>query len=193
MFGSGIFTSVITTLMNIPVSAINARIAPPELEASVFAYSCGMTNFCGMVSGLFASWAIDLSGMITVGKSCNFEALPLLIIVVNVLPVVFIGLPVIMLIPDVYQTEELIDWEKEGWIAERGYEPSAEDDAARQGLIATPFRRSMSSGLDGGHQRRRTLSRELEGQGLQAHHLRRSLSNGMNSSNNCSKGSGIFL
>lgn len=190
MFGSGIFTSVITTLMNIPFSAINARIAPPELEASAFAYSSGMTNFCGMVSGLFASWAIDLSGMITVGESCNFEALPMLIIVVNVLPIALVGLPVIMLIPDVYQTEELIDWEKEGWIAERDYVPAAEDDE-RQRLSASQFLRSMSSGLEG-HQRRRSLSRELEGQGSQAHHLRRSLSSGMNSSN-CSKGSGFFL
>lgn len=190
MFGSGIFTNVITTLMNIPFSAINARSSPPELEASVFAYSAGMTNFCGMVSGLFASWAIDLSGMITVGESCNFEALPLLIILVNVVPVVLIGLPVIMLVPDVYQTEELIDWEKEGWIAERGYEPAVEDDV-RQGGSAFQFHRSMSSGLVG-HQRSRSLSRELEGQGSQAHHLHRSLSYGMNMSN-CSKGSGIFL
>lgn len=53
--------------------------------------------------------------MKTVGEDCNFDDLPNIIIIFKVLLPMIIGIPATFLIPNVLQTEPLIDWNKEKW------------------------------------------------------------------------------
>jgi hypothetical protein len=67
--------------------------------------------------------------MKTVGEDCNFEALPFLVVIFQILFPIIIGIPAMFLIPNVLQTERLIDWEKEGWYSEKT------DESPRTGLL----------------------------------------------------------
>ena len=82
------------------------------------AYTVGIANFCGMVSTLLGSGVIEYSGMITVKPDdgeCDFTALPWLIVIFQIFVPMVIGIPCVFLIPNVLQTEKLIDWDKEEW------------------------------------------------------------------------------
>ena len=83
------------------------------MESAVFAYTVGISNFCAMVSGLLGSGVIRWSGMVTTGTDCNFEALPYLIVICQILVPLCIGIPASFLIPNVLQTDQLIDFEHE--------------------------------------------------------------------------------
>ena len=80
-----------------------------------------MFEFCGIVSNLLGSKAIDWSGIKTVDEDCNFTPLTYLVLITQiVIPIgIGIGIPAVFLIPNVYQTENLIDWANEGWYSER--------------------------------------------------------------------------
>jgi hypothetical protein len=78
-----------------------------------------MFEFCGIVSNLLGSKAIDWSGIKDVGEDCYFTPLPYLVLITQIVIPIAIGIPAIFLIPNVYQTENLIDWAKEGWYSER--------------------------------------------------------------------------
>mmetsp|Transcript_33504 Transcript_33504/g.64058 ORF Transcript_33504/g.64058 Transcript_33504/m.64058 type:complete len:133 (-) Transcript_33504:259-657(-) len=105
------------------MSSIYAKIAPPGMESAVFAYTVGIANFCNMVSQLLGSGVIKWSGMKTVGDDCDFDALPDLIVIFQILVPMVVGIPAAFMIPNVLQTEHLIDWEHEQW-----YQDRAEDD-----------------------------------------------------------------
>jgi len=68
--------------------------------------------------------------MTTVGDDCNFDALPNLIVIFSILIPTLVGIPATFLIPNVLQTENMIDWEKEQWyVSQRdGEEPQSEED-----------------------------------------------------------------
>jgi hypothetical protein len=95
------------------------------LAASFSAYTVGISNFCGIVTSLIGSGVIHWSGMKTVGDDCNFEALPFLVVVFQILAPIVIGIPAMFLIPNALQTERLIDWEKEGWYSSERIDESA--------------------------------------------------------------------
>ena len=61
--------------------------------------------------------------MKTVGEDCDFEDLPYLIVIFQILVPMVIGIPAVFFIPNVLQTEHLIDWKKEGW-----YDDARADD-----------------------------------------------------------------
>lgn len=65
--------------------------------------------------------------MRTVGDSCDFDVLPYLIVIFQICVPLAVRIPAIFLIPNVSQTEHLIDWKKEGWYAE-----STEAEATEQ-------------------------------------------------------------
>jgi hypothetical protein len=84
----------------------------------------GMTNFCRVLNILIGSWVIQWSGMTTVGKDCDFKALPYLVVAFKIVLPFLIAIPAMCLIPNVLQTEHMIDWEKEGWfLADENNEP----------------------------------------------------------------------
>lgn len=124
LLGNAIFENLVTILQSIPLSSIYAKIAPPGMESAVFAYTVGIANFCGIVSSLLGSGVIQWSGMKTVGDTCDFEALPYLIVIFQMLLPMLIGIPAAFLIPNVLQTEHLINWEQERWYESTSEEPS---------------------------------------------------------------------
>eukprot|EP00571_Detonula_confervacea_P012466 CAMPEP_0172306404 /NCGR_PEP_ID=MMETSP1058-20130122/7478_1 /TAXON_ID=83371 /ORGANISM="Detonula confervacea, Strain CCMP 353" /LENGTH=622 /DNA_ID=CAMNT_0013018275 /DNA_START=148 /DNA_END=2016 /DNA_ORIENTATION=+ len=119
LLGNAVFENLVVILQSIPMSAIYAKIAPPGMESAVFAYTVGIANFCGMVSSLIGSGVIQWSGMKTVGENCDFESLPYLIVIFQILVPMIVGIPAVFLIPNVLQTEHLIDWESERWYEDR--------------------------------------------------------------------------
>jgi BT1 family len=88
-----------------------------------------MNKFARISSALIVAGVIEWSGMITVGDDCNFDALPSIIVITQILVPIIIGIPAIYLIPNALQTEPLIDWVKEGWYSERT------DDPEESGLL----------------------------------------------------------
>lgn len=90
------------------------------ITASIFAsaYTVGIVNFSDMVATLLGSGVISWSRMKTVGENCDFEALPYLIVISQILVPLAVGIPVSFMIPNVLQTEQMIDWEKESWFTE---------------------------------------------------------------------------
>lgn len=115
LLGNAIFENLVLILQSIPFSSIFAKIAPPGMESAVFAYTVGIANFCSMVSNLVGSGVIKWSGMTTVGEECNFDSLPNLIVIFSILVPTLVGIPATFLIPNVLQTENMIDWETEQW------------------------------------------------------------------------------
>ena len=65
------------------------------------------------------------------GENCNFDALPLLLVITQIIVPLIIGVPAMFLVPNVLQTECLIDWESEGWLSEKNDEPE------RSGFLAS--------------------------------------------------------
>ena len=96
------------------------------MESAVFAYTVGISNFCGVVSTLLASGIVKWSGMKTIGNDCNFEALPYLIALCQMIIPMCIGLPAIYLIPNKFQTEHLMTWPEE-WNGEPEQSNADED------------------------------------------------------------------
>ena len=133
----------------IPMSALSAKLSPPGMESAVFgkfgfifmslhsrfattnhcyvfscvAYSVGIGTFCFMFSNLLGSGIIEWSGMITVGDHCDFDNLPYLIVICQILVPLAVGIPATLFIPNVHQTERLIDWKTEQW-----YEDDKEEE-----------------------------------------------------------------
>lgn len=94
------------------------------------------------MTSLIGSGVIHWSGMKTVGEECDFEALPFLVVIFQILLPIVVGIPAMFLIPNVLQTERLIDWEKEGWYSER-----TDESSSRSGLLA-----SEDDGVEDGRQ-----------------------------------------
>jgi hypothetical protein len=88
----------------------------------VLAYSAGIGTFCLIITNVLGSGIIMWSGMRTVGEDCDFDDLPHLIVVYQILVPLVVGIPATFFIPNVLQTEQLIEWEKESW-----YEDEAND------------------------------------------------------------------
>jgi hypothetical protein len=101
-----------------------------------------------MVATLLGSGVIHWSGLKTVGDNCDFGALPYLIVISQILVPVAVSIPVTFMIPNVLQTEQMIDWEKETWGIEsdgntgrpgRGKNEDVDDESAEDTLYATSF------------------------------------------------------
>merc|ERR1740121_3219657 len=63
LLGNTVLENLITTMWLVASSALCAKLSPPGLEAAVFAYVVGISNFCMMVSNLVGSGIINWSGM----------------------------------------------------------------------------------------------------------------------------------
>ena len=51
----------------------------------------------------------------TIGDDCNFDRLPSLLVLFQIIMPIVVAIPATLLIPNVLQTEKLIDWKKERW------------------------------------------------------------------------------
>ncbi|KAL7443167.1 hypothetical protein ACHAXM_008718 [Skeletonema potamos] len=118
ILGSAIFEHFVNIVVALPMMVLFGKLAPPGMESAVFSYAVGIATFCFMMSQLFGSAIIKWSTMKTVGADCNFDELPAIIGVCQILLPIIVGLPATLLIPNRLQTEPLIDWEKERWYEE---------------------------------------------------------------------------
>jgi len=91
-----------------------------------------------MVSGLIASGAVKWSGMVTIdqGQGCNFDALPWLIVLCQMIIPLVIGMLGILLIPNKLQTEHLIEWPRE-WMGEEGTIDESDGDGRTDSTMST--------------------------------------------------------
>jgi hypothetical protein len=71
---------------------------------------------------MLGSGVIRWSGMKTVGDSCDFGALPYLIVISQILVPLAVGIPATLMLPNVSQSEHIIDWEKEEWFVEGAHD-----------------------------------------------------------------------
>lgn len=115
ILGSAIFEHFVNIVVALPMMVIFGKLAPPGMESAVFSYAVGIATFCFMMSTIFGSAIIKWSSMVTVGTDCNFDELPAIIGITQIVSPVLIGIPATLLIPNRLQTEPLIDWEKEKW------------------------------------------------------------------------------
>mmetsp|Transcript_31921 Transcript_31921/g.48147 ORF Transcript_31921/g.48147 Transcript_31921/m.48147 type:complete len:127 (-) Transcript_31921:1062-1442(-) len=101
------------------------------MESAVFSYAVGIATFCFMMSQLWGSAIIKWSSMKTVGTDCNFDELPAIIGVCQILLPIIVGIPATLLIPNRLQTEPLIDWTKERWYEEQEKEENITESLTR--------------------------------------------------------------
>jgi len=119
ILGSAIFEHFVNIVVALPMMVIFGKLAPPNMESAVFSYAVGIATFCFMMSQLWGSAIIKWSSMKTVGTDCNFDELPAIIGVCQILLPIIVGIPATLLIPNRLQTEPLIDWTKERWYEEQ--------------------------------------------------------------------------
>merc|ERR1719199_798374 len=98
--------------------------------------------FINHVTRIFqlGSGIIKWSGLVTIGDDCNFDRLPSLLVLFQIIIPIVVAIPATLLIPNVHQTEKLIDWEKERWY---------EDDETEE-LDDTMETQESESSVDGG-------------------------------------------
>lgn len=103
------------------------------------AYSAGIGTFCYIITNVLGSGIIRWSGMRTVGEDCNFDDLPHLIVVYQILLPLVVGIPATLFIPNLLQTEQLIEWEKESWYEDETHDQDqtlgSEDDTNSDGQV----------------------------------------------------------
>ena len=138
ILGSAIFEHFVTIVVALPMMVIFGKLAPPGMESAMFSYTVGIATFSYMMSQLLGSAIIKWSSMKTVGTDCNFDSLPAIIGVCQILLPVIIGLPATLLIPNRLQTENLIDWTKETW----------HEDDEKDGNIIEPLSRVLEETVE---------------------------------------------
>ena len=103
------------------------------------AYSAGIGTFCYIITNVLGSGIIRWSGMRTVGEDCNFDDLPHLIVVYQILLPLVVGIPATLFIPNLFQTEQLIEWEKESWYEDETHDQDqtlgSKDDTNSDGQV----------------------------------------------------------
>eukprot|EP00984_Skeletonema_dohrnii_P007405 scaffold2687_cov120-Skeletonema_dohrnii-CCMP3373.AAC.2 len=131
ILGSAIFEHFVNIVVALPMMVIFGKLAPPNMESAVFSYAVGIATFCFMMSQLWGSAIIKWSSMKTVGTDCNFDELPAIIGVCQILLPIIVGIPATLLIPNRLQTEPLIDWTKERWYEEQEKEENITESLTR--------------------------------------------------------------
>lgn len=144
LLGQAVFENLVNILHAVPMSALSAKLAPPGMESAVFSYSVGIGTYCFLLSSQIGSAIIQSSNMKTVGTDCDFADLPRLLIVYQTLVPIIVALPATMLIPNVLQTQQVINWEEEQWYEEGKTDnqgilysrdiPDTDDDEEKQDL-----------------------------------------------------------
>jgi MFS family permease len=114
MMGDAVFQPIVHVLNWIPGSVLIAKVCPPGLESTVFAFLAGISNLGLFGSRLLGSLLMDLFGLQSISHECdsavegvcNFTPLPWLVLVCHsILPIV-IGVPFALLVlPKTKQTE----------------------------------------------------------------------------------------
>jgi len=104
--GEAVMEPFFTTLNYIPAIALLSLACVEGMESSTFAFLAGINNFAYMISRLSGAFLFKTAGVRT-SEPCNFDALPLLLLVCHsILPLV-VGVGFAFLIPSTHQDEQL--------------------------------------------------------------------------------------
>lgn len=75
------------------------------MEAGIFSFLAGISNYGRMVSTLAGAQLIRWSGIKTTGE-CHWDPLPWLILGGHITLMLLVSIPAAWLVPNIYQTEE---------------------------------------------------------------------------------------
>jgi MFS family permease len=113
LIGDDVFTSIIETLYYIPSSAIIGKVCPKNMEASTYAYLAGIANFGLMISAIAGAMLAEMFNVKTIGPDCNWENLPMLVLIGHVCLPVVVSVVASFLIPNVPQDSDLLATKEE--------------------------------------------------------------------------------
>lgn len=123
MFASAMMGNLTYILWYIPVSTIISIISPMGIESTIFAFMIGIYNFADQLNYINGSLLYELFHINctcseeiisttyineTVNNTCNFDNLWLLVLCSYIIGPLVIGIPATLLIPNVYQNENLL-------------------------------------------------------------------------------------
>ena len=108
-FGEAVFESIVDMLYYIPSTIIIAKVCPRNLESATYAFLAGISNFSFMVAELSGAVIFEAAGI----KSCNFDALWWLVLTFHIILPIAVGIPISWLIPNITQTEIVLEDETE--------------------------------------------------------------------------------
>ena len=123
LIGDDVLSSVVDTLFYIPSASIIGKVCPKGMESSTYAYLAGIANFGSMISVITGALLAEIFGIKTTGV-CNWDYLPMLLIVGHVICMLVISIPASCLIPNVAQDADMLktnpapisgDDENSGW------------------------------------------------------------------------------
>jgi hypothetical protein len=105
-FFSHSFTRVTFYNDRIPSSSIIAKVCPPGMEAGIFSFLAGVSNYGRMVSTLGGAQLIKWSGIVTSpDNECHWGPLPWLLLGGHISLMLVVSIPAAWLIPNIYQTD----------------------------------------------------------------------------------------
>ncbi|PFH37999.1 folate/biopterin transporter subfamily protein [Besnoitia besnoiti] len=153
LLGDAIILSVIGALSHMAGVILTSRLCPRHMESTVYAILAGISNFGHSVSILLGIRAIKAANITTTareGDACNFENLPILIILAHcLLPMLSVPLA-LFLLPGTPMDEPLDDCDAGGFCGRR-----ADRDPNKRG--AAP---EEAAGLPGSDERPETRRRK---------------------------------
>lgn len=107
LLGEAILEPFIGMLNWVPMSALISISVEKDMEASTFAFLAGISNFARGFSELSGVVIFTAAGVNTTAGSCNFEPMPILVIICHIVLPLMIAVPAVFLIANIYQTEQL--------------------------------------------------------------------------------------
>lgn len=110
IIGDDVIHSCVDILNWIPSSSIIGKVCPEKMEASTYAFIAGISNFASMVAVISGALLAGVFGIVSVGgASCNWTALPWLILGGHITCMLVISVPACFLIPNVPQDADLLN------------------------------------------------------------------------------------
>jgi hypothetical protein len=104
--GEAVMEPFFTMLNYIPAMALLSRACVEGMESSIFAFLAGINNFAYMISRLGGAFLFKSAGVRT-SVPCNFDALPILIVICHCILPLVVGVGGAFLIPNTHQDERL--------------------------------------------------------------------------------------
>ncbi len=111
IFGEAIVEKMISTLYLIPINTLISKLCKNQMESSTYAFLAGINELSIFVGKIEGVAIIDLANIKTI-VPCDFSNLWWLIIVCHILPPIVIGIPSVLLLPNIYENENIVETEE---------------------------------------------------------------------------------
>lgn len=109
LIGDDVIHSCVEILNWIPSSSIIGKVCPENMESSTYSFIAGISNFGSMVAVIAGALLTEWAGIVSTGDmSCNWDALPWLILFGHILFMMCISIPACFLIPNLPQDADLL-------------------------------------------------------------------------------------